>query len=198
MNKALVLSSMLGLSATLGCSPLLAAEQPYSLDPEHTTVAFLIDHVGYAKTLGYFSDVSGTFTYDDETGQLSDVVITVKTDSVQSDNQARDKHVRSKDFLNTTKFPEMTFTASAANVQDDGTAEIAGELQLLGNSQTLSLSATLNKADKYPFGHKMFTLGVSARGQLQRSDYGMDYGVANALVGDTVELIIETEANRQK
>ena len=198
MKKALVLSSMLGLSATLGSSPLLAAAQQYSLDPEHTTVAFLIEHVGYAKTLGYFSDVSGTFTYDDETGQLSDVVITVQTDSVQSDNKARDKHVRSKDFLNTKKFPEMTFTASDANVQGDGTTEIAGELQLLGKSQALSLSATLNKADKYPFGHKKFTLGVSARGELQRSDYGMDYGVANALVGDSVELIIETEANQQK
>ncbi|MGQ7846869.1 YceI family protein [Granulosicoccus sp. 3-233] len=198
MKKTLLLASLLGLSAGVTSSSLLAAAQQYSLDPEHTTVAFLIEHVGYAKTLGYFSDVSGTFSYDDETGQLTDVVITVKTDSVQSDHKARDKHVRSKDFLNTKKFPEMSFTADNIAVQGDGTADIAGELQLLGTSQPLSLTATLNKADKYPFGHKQFTLGVSARGQLQRSDYGMDYGVANALVGDVVELIIETEANRQQ
>ena len=54
------------------------------------------------------------------------------------------------------------------------------------------------RPEKYPFGHKKFTLGVSGRGALQRSDYGMDYGVANALVGDTVELIIEIEANQEK
>lgn len=194
MNKVMTFSAVLGLSASLLSGSALAAAQRYTLDPAHTTVAFLIDHVGFARTLGYFSDVSGTFTYDEETGQVSDVVITVKTESVQSDNEARDKHVRSKDFLNTGKHPEMTFTASGFTVADDNSADMAGELQLLGQTQPLTLSATLNKAENYPFGHKKFTLGVSARGELQRSDYGMDYGVANALVGDTVELIIETEA----
>lgn len=194
MYKALTLSVMLGLSASLASSPLLAAAQRYTLDPAHTTVAFLIEHVGYAKTLGYFSEVSGTFSYDDETGQVSDVAISVNTNSVQSNNEARDKHVRGKDFLNTKSHPEMLFTASEATVPDTGTLDISGELQLLGQTQPLTLSATLNKAENYPFGHKKFTLGVSARGQLQRSDFGMDYGVANALVGDTVELIIEAEA----
>ncbi len=198
MQKAKTWSRALGVAAILGCAPLMAAGQQYSLDSEHTTVAFMIEHVGYAKTLGYFSDVSGSFTYDAQSGQLSDVVITVKTDSVQSDNEARDKHVRGKDFLNTKQFPEMRFTASDVLVQPEGSTEIDGQLQLLGKSLPLTLTATLNKADKYPFGHKLFTLGVSARGELQRSDYGMDYGVANALVGDTVELIIETEANQQK
>mgnify|MGYP000105687177 CR=1 FL=1 len=198
MQKAKTGSIALGMAVVLGHTPLMAAEQQYSLDSEHTTVAFLIEHVGYAKTLGYFSDVSGTFTYDEETGELSDVLITVKTNSVQSDNKARDKHVRGKDFLDTKQHPEMSFTASDVTVQPDGSTDIEGELQLLGKSQPLTLSATLNKAERYPFGHKLFTLGVSARGELQRSDYGMDYGVANALVGDTVELIIETEANQQK
>ena len=198
MYKALTMSTLLGLSAALGSSPLLAAAQRYTLDPEHTTVAFLIEHVGYAKTLGYFSDVSGSFTYDDETRELSDVLMTVETGSVQSDNEARDKHVRSKDFLNTKKHPQMSFTADNVRVEAEGLTDIVGELQLLGQTQPLTLSVTLNKAAKYPFGHKSFTLGISARGQLQRSAYGMDYGVANALVGDTVELIIETEANQQK
>lgn len=197
MFRILTLSTLLGLSAALASSPVLAAAQRYTLDSAHTTVAFLVEHVGYAKTLGYFSDVSGSFSYDQETGQLSDVAISVKTASVQTDDKARDKHVRSKDFLNTGNHPEMTFTAAEATVPDTGETELVGELQLLGKTLPLSLSVVLNKAEKYPFGHKKFTLGVSGRGELQRSDYGMDYGVANALVGDTIELIIETEANRQ-
>lgn len=194
MIKTSTLSIVLALFATAS----MAAPQRYTLDPEHTTVAFLVEHVGYAKTLGYFQDVSGGFTYDDETGQVSDVTITAKTDSVQTNHEARDKHLRSKDFLNVRQFPEMIFTADGSTYQAEGSAALTGDLQLLAETRPLTLSVSLNKAEKYPFGHKKFTLGVSARAELQRSDYGMAYGVANALVGDTVELIIEIEANQEK
>lgn len=159
-------------------------------------MAFLVEHVGYAKTLGHFQNVSGSFTYDDETRQVSAVTITAKTDSVQTNHEARDKHLRSKDFLNVEKYPDMIFTADEVSLPEEGSADLPGNLQLLAETRPLVLSVSLNKADTYPFGHKKFTLGVSARGALQRSDYGMSYGVANALVGDTVELIIEIEANQ--
>ena len=179
-------------------SPVFAANERFSLDKAHTTVAFLVDHVGFAKTLGYFSDVSGSFSYDSETGVVSDVQIVVETTSVQSDNKARDKHLRKADFLNVKKYPKMIFTAASATVDDQGKADIEGELQLLGETQPLTLTATLNKSEKYPFGHKKLTLGISARASLQRSAYGMDYGVANGLVGDEIDLIIEVEANQDK
>ncbi len=184
--------------AAILASPLFAANQQFTLDKSHTTVAFLIDHVGFAKTLGYFSNVSGSFSYDSDTATVSDVNIIIETNSVQSGNKARDKHLRNKDFLNVKKHPEMVFTAEKATVNNNGQAEIAGQLQLLGQSQPLTLTATLNKSDKYPFAHKKLTLGVSARGSLDRSEFGMEYGVANGLVGDTVDLIIEIEANLSK
>ena len=190
-----------GLSAVLVlCTSLSTthAADRYTLDPAHTTVAFLIDHVGYAKTLGLFTDVSGSFIFEQDTGTVTDISISVGTASVNSANEARDKHVRSKDFLNVSEYPEMTFTASSASIDPDGAGEISGELTLLGKTQSLTLSIQLNKADDYPFGHKRFTLGVSASGTLDRSDYGMDYGVANALVGDQVNLILETEAIQDK
>ena len=174
--------------------PAFAASERFTLDSAHTAVAFLIDHVGYAKTLGSFTDVEGSFSFDADSGEITDVNIVVKTSSVDSANEARDKHVRDKDFLDVQTHPEMIFTASSATLDADGMVEISGELQLLGQLQPLVLSATLNKAEKYPFGHKSFTLGVSARGTVQRSAYGMDYGVANGLVGDTIDLIIEAEA----
>lgn len=188
---ALVCVSMLA-------SPVYAASERFTLDKSHTTVAFLVDHVGFAKTLGYFSSVSGSFNYDAESGVLSDVSITVETKSVQSDNKARDKHLRKSDFLDVKKYPEMVFTASSATLNDKGMVDITGQLTLLGETQPLTLQATLNKSDNYPFGHKKLTLGISARGSLLRSDYGMDYGVANGLVGDKIDLIIETEANKAK
>lgn len=177
-------------------SPVFAASERFTLDKSHTTVAFLVDHVGFAKTLGYFSKVSGSFSYDADAGTVSDVQIVVETSSVQSDNKARDKHLRKSDFLDVKKHPKMLFTAANATLDENGMAEIAGELQLLGQTEALTLTVTLNKSEQYPFGHKKLTLGVSARGSLQRSDYGMDYGVANGLVGDKIDLIVESEANK--
>ena len=76
------------------------------------------------------------------------------------------------------------------------TGEVPGELTLLGETHPLVLDVTLNKAEVYPFGHERFTLGLSLSGSLQRSDWGMTYGVDNGLVGDEVTLILETEAMR--
>lgn len=175
-----------------------AAAERYTLDPTHTTVAFLIDHIGYAKTLGLFPDVSGTLSFDQQTNTVTDIAIKVATASVDTANEARDKHVRNKDFLNVSEYPEMIFTAASATIDESGSGEIEGELTLLGTTLPLTLQVKLNKAENYPFGHKRFTLGVSASGSLNRSAYGMDYGVANALVGDNVQLILETEAIRDK
>jgi len=174
-----------------------AAAENYALDADHTTVAFLVDHLGFAKTLGRFADVEGSFLYDEETRELSDVQIVIKTASVQSDHKARDKHLRGKDFLSVKKHPTMTFSASSLSSTGDNTGTIEGELTLLGQTHPLTLDVMLNKSDKYPFGHKKQTLGVSARGSVQRSLYGMDYAVANKLVGDQVDLIIEIEAIQQ-
>ena len=184
----------------LAVLPALAMAEParYDLDPEHTTVAFLVDHVGYAATLGVFAQVEGGFTYDMETQELSDVRVTVATASVETLNDARDEHVNSADFLDTGTHPEMVFTATGGTPADATSGEVAGELTLLGKTGPLVLDVTLNKAETYPFGHKRFTLGLSLRGSLKRSDWGMEYGVANNLVGDEVTLIIEAEARRME
>ncbi|MBM7069262.1 YceI family protein [Actibacterium sp. 188UL27-1] len=172
----------------------MAEPQRYELDPTHTTIAFLIDHIGYAGTLGVFTDIEGGFTYDMETQELSAVTVTVQTASVNSFKEARDGHVRNTDFLSVDAHPTMTFTATGGTPSSDTTGTVEGELTLLGETRPLTLEVTLNKAEPYPFGHKRFTLGLTARGSLNRSEFGMGYGVENGLVGDTVDLIIEAEA----
>ncbi|MCV0424075.1 MAG: YceI family protein [Roseibium sp.] len=186
-----------GIAAlTLGATAALGEPHRYELDPEHTTIAFLVDHLGYADTLGLFLTFEGGFTYDMDTQDLSDVIITVQTASVESFNEARDGHVRSGDFLNVETFPVMTFTATGGTPTSATTGTVEGELNLLGQTHPLTLDVTLNKAAKYPFGHGRFTLGLSARGTVTRSAYGMTYAVDNGFVGDEVQLILETEAMR--
>jgi len=189
---------LFGCTMVLGLASPHALAEPhrYELDPEHTTIAFQVDHLGYAQTLGLFLEFEGGFTYDMETQDLSDLSVTVRTASVNSFNEARDGHVRSKDFLDVEAFPVMTFTAASGTPAGDTEGTVEGTLTLLGQSHPLRLDVTLNKAARYPFGHGRFTLGISARGTVMRSQYGMTYAVDNGFVGNEVNLILETEAMR--
>ncbi len=191
----------LGLLAVVP-TPVWAQAQAarYEIDPDHLTVAFLVDHIGYAKTLGLFRTARGNFSFDEAGVRLSAVRIEVETASVFSNQRKRDEHLKGPDFLNSSEFPRMVFSADTARRTGDRTFEIAGQLQLLGKTQPLTLQATWNKSAESPmggFGRKPYVMGVSARGSFKRSAFGMNYAVANGWVGDEVSLIIEFEAVRQ-
>jgi polyisoprenoid-binding protein YceI len=168
----------------------------YELDPDHLTIAFLVEHIGYAKTLGAFGSASGGYTFDETTSMLSAVRVVVETNSVDTHHEARDRHLASRDFLNSGTHPTMTFTAESARRTGERTFVVTGKLELLGATRPLTLEATLNKSAPYPIGARAEVMGVSLRGALKRSEFGMTYGVADGLVGDTVEIVIEIEARR--
>lgn len=193
MHRTIVLAA---LCATISL-PAYAEPHRYELDPEHTTIAFTVQHLKFADTLGLFAEVRGGFTYDKETQELSDVTVTVNAASLTTLHAARDKHVRSDDFLNVKSFPTITFTATGGQATNNTTGRVTGNLTLLGQTRPLALDVKLVGEGQYPFGHKRFVLGLSARGSLNRSDFGMSYGVKNGLVGNEVQLLIETEAMRR-
>ncbi len=178
--------------------PAQAEPQRYELDPEHTTVAFMIQHLSYADTLGLFGEVSGGFTYDMETQELSDVTVTVSSDSLNTMNEPRDEHVQSRDFLAVEEYPTISFTADGGEPASETSGTVTGDVTILGETRPLTLEVELVGQGPYPFGHERFVLGISARGSLNRSDFGMTYGVDNGLVGDEVQLLIETEAMRME
>lgn len=175
----------------------VAAPARYEIDPEHTVIAFLVEHIGFARVLGSFGEVEGSFSFDEDAGTISDVRVTVNTASVASHHEERDEHLRSDDFLDTKKYPSMTFAANEARRINDREFEITGELTLIGVTHPLTLNARWNKSGDYPIGRNAYAIGVSVRGVLERSDFGMDYAVDNGWVGDEVEIIIEFEAQRQ-
>ena len=183
----------------LVAAPAQAEPARYELDPDHLMLAFMVEHVGYAKVLGTFRAARGSYTFDEATGALSDVRIEADTASVFTNQRKRDDHLKGADFLNSAEFPRMTFTASNATRTGERTFDITGQLELLGRSQPLTLHATWNKSGISPMvpGNKTWVMGVSARGSFERSAYGMNYAVANGWVGNKVELIIEFEAHRK-
>ncbi len=179
----------------LSCSGY-AESNRYEIDPDHLTVGFLVEHVGFAKVFGMFRDASGGFTFDEGTGEITDVRVVVRTASVFTGVEARDGHLRSEDFFDVEQFPEMVFEAKRA-VLSERAAVVAGTLTLRGQTQPLQLELTWNKSGVSPLPGNPYVAGMSARGRFPRSAFGMSYGVADGLVGDDVELIIELEAHRK-
>ena len=177
----------------------LADDETYVLDETHLSIGFLVDHAGYARTLGMFTKASGSFKYDENKSLVSDIEIIIDTSSVFTNHDKRDSHLRSPDFLNVDQYPEMTFKGSINDLKLNP-GKIAGNLTLLGITRPLILNATINKIDTYPFRvglSKPMVIGVSATASFKRSDFGMNYAVKKKLVGDEIDLIIEFEARQQ-
>src|SRR5689334_22572078 len=142
------------VALALCAAPAAAAPARYELDPAHLTIAFLVAHIGYAKTLGSFHTASGEFTFDEATGALSGVRVVVAANSVDRAPAERDKHLKSGDFLDSSKHAQMIFTAASAQRTGERTFRVAGELELLGVRKPLTLEATVNKNAPYPIGDR--------------------------------------------
>lgn len=172
-------------------TPSRAAD--YEIDPNHTHVLFLVDHLGFSKMVGLFTDVGGTFSFDPANVKASKLAVTVKTASLQTQFTPRDNDLKGADWFNVTEFPDMKFVGTSYAKKDDKTGTITGNLTLLGVTKPVVLEVTFNKAGVRP-SDKVEAAGFSARGQLKRSDFGMKTFLP--YIGDEVDLLIETEGIR--
>ncbi|ROT99601.1 YceI family protein [Marinobacter sp. R17] len=193
------MTPMRHLFAALLCFGLFntsAAAEPikYKIDPDHFSVLFAVNHLGFDDVLGFFREANGGFTYDKGTGELTQGKVVIKSKSVFTNHKERDEHLCKADFLNCRKYPDITFQVTRFEKKTATTGVLHGNLTLLGQTRPVALDLTLNKAGVYPFGHEKFTLGFSATTTLQRSQWGMDYGLNPLMVGDDVRLRFEFEA----
>jgi polyisoprenoid-binding protein YceI len=179
-------------------SPVKAEPAEWEIDAEHFSIAFETEHAGYQKQLGLFLEAAGSFRYDPATRQLDSGRVEIQADSIFSNHEARDNHLRGRDFLNVRRNPVIVFEATDFAAGNDGQGDLTGNLTLLGQTHPVVLEVVINKQAVYPFGHRKETLGISARTSINRSRWGMDYGVADQLVGDEVILRFEFEAIRQE
>ncbi len=166
----------------------------WTVDPSHLSIVFSADHIGYGSVWGMFLRAEGSFTYDEATQDLSDLVFTVDATSVFTNDDARDGHLRSADFLAAEASPEARFVMTGAEKATETTGRIMGDLTLRGETKPVTLDVTLNKIGAYPFGPN-YVLGVTVETTLKRSDFGSTYAID--LVADEIPLVIELEAIRQ-
>lgn len=185
-----LVSATCGL-AILAVSPVFAAET-WTIDPSHTQVTFSIGHFGFSTVHGMFRDVEGVVYLDEANPANSYVNFTVHADSVDTNWEARDEHIRNADFLHVDEHPTITFASTEVETSGPDTATVIGDLTLLGVTRPASFEVTLNKLGESPVTQQK-TAGFTAEGTIDRTEWGMDtYAPA---VGAEVTLVINTEVS---
>lgn len=191
--------AVLAAAALAGvAAPANAEPARWVIDEDHFNIAFEVMHGGFARQIGLFLDAEGEFVYDEDADELHSGTVTVDSDSVFTDHDERDEHVRSDDFLAVDDHPEMRFEATDYDAE---AGTLTGDLTLLGTTRSVTLDIAVNRIDDYPFEGGVFSdtpyvLGASLRGTIERSDYGMTYALEDDAVGDAVDIRIEFEARR--
>jgi|WetSurMetagenome_2_1015567.scaffolds.fasta_scaffold23144_4 polyisoprenoid-binding protein YceI len=161
----------------------------YQFDPAHTSVTFKIRHAGISWVQGRFDEFGGACTLDAEDPAKSAFEMTIKTASVDTNVAARDEHLRSPDFFDTKKFPEMTFKSTAVKKVEGG-LEVAGDFTLHGATKPITFTLVGGKKAEFPKGTQR--VGFVTEFSLKRSDFGMDKMIPD--VGDEVRIFISLEA----
>ena len=205
MHSMRVSRSATAVLAALLLLPLAvsAAARTWVIDPEHFSIAFSVEHAGFADVMGLFQQAEGQFVYDPETRELESGEVTVQADSVFTAHGERDEHVRDGDFLDADAHPEIRFVATGYEPEGDEHGELRGDLTLLGDTRPVTLDVRINRMGEYPFGGGLFSdppyvIGISAETTIRRSEWGLTYGVEKDIVGDAVDLRFELEARRQE
>ncbi|EHD21021.1 Protein yceI [Brenneria sp. EniD312] len=191
LKKTLLGLTAFSLLASAGSA--LAADYKFDKEGQHAFIQFRINHLGYSWIYGGFNDFDGTFTFDEKNPAADKVNVTINTNSVDTNHAERDKHIRSADFLNVSKFPQATFTST--EVKKDGDEyDITGNLTLNGVTKPVKLDAKLIGQGNDPWGN--YRAGFEAEGTIKLKDFNItnDLGPAS----QEVELIISVEGVRQK
>ena len=180
------------VTALTGATGAMAAD--YTIDLTHSHILFFVDHIGFAKMIGLFTNFAGKFSFDPENVSASKLTVTIKTDSLRTQFTARDKDLKSAEWFDVAEFPEITFLGTEFSKKDEHTGTITGELTLHGTTKPVTLDVVLNKVGQNPFD-KQNSAGFSARATLKRSVFGMK--TLLGLIGDDVDIIIEVEAKQR-
>ncbi len=184
-------------AAALAVSPFAsAAPESYKIDPAHSSVNFKVRHL-FSDVNGKFTKFDGTFTVDADAVPQSTVSATVKADSIDTANAKRDGDLKSADFFDATKFPEITFKSKEVKSTGSDTADITGDFTMHGVTKPLTLHAKFLGKGKGMGGD--ISGWKLTSDPIKRSDYGLNWSKAiegTQVIGDDVEMSIDIEADK--
>ncbi|HEY7941976.1 MAG TPA: YceI family protein [Candidatus Limnocylindrales bacterium] len=168
---------------------------PWTLDPAHVNVEFAVKHMMLTTIRGRFQDLAVEVDFDEQAPERSSVVARIATASITTDQERRDAHLRSADFLDAERYPEMVFTSTSIARISPRAYEITGDLTIRDQTHPVVLDAELLGTVAGLQGGRL--TAVSADARISRKDWGLTWNVAlesgGWLVGDEIKIHLEFE-----
>jgi polyisoprenoid-binding protein YceI len=188
MSKTFFAAALTTLFAALS-APRPASAADYDIDPVHSGVNFKIAHMGISWVYGRFDSFSGGFTLDPSNPAASSFAMSIKVDSVDTNNKKRDEHLASPDFFNVKQFPGMDFKSTAVKAVDEG-FQVTGDFTMHGMTKPIALTLKGGRTAEFPPGTKRTAFVTQFT--VKRSDFGIDK--FKDMLGDEVYVDISFEA----
>lgn len=191
--KLKILIPLLILVWTLG-----AQGKPYKIDHSHSKVAFNVTHLVFNTMDGNFKKFKGSFDYDEDSGVLKNVKVTINTKSINTNHVKRDKHLKSADFFNAKKYPHISYSLDKVEIEIGKEKIVKGTLNMHGVKKVVPMRLSLLGPVSDPWGNTMLVFKMW--GSIARKEFGIDWNqslkgkVKGMLIGEIVDIKIGGEA----
>ncbi len=171
----------------------------WQIDPVHSSLTFSVKHMMVSTVRGHFSGIRGTIDFDPESPQTARVEATVPAATIDTGSPDRDNHLRSADFFEAERYPEINFRSRKVERNGDSRYTVVGDLTVRGVTKPVVLDAEFFGIQKDP---RMGTrAGLAATTTIDRKDFGLTWNVAlesgGILVGDKVKIDLDVAAVQQ-
>lgn len=180
--------------------PTFAFATTWTIDPDHSNVGFKVRHLMVSNVKGSFEKHTGVVELDDKDITKSKVEVSIDTNSINTNVQKRDEHLRSADFFDVAKYPAMTFVSKKVAKAGKDKLKVTGDLTLHGVTKSVVLDVEgPTKESKDPWGN--IRKGATATTKINRKDFGLVWNAAletgGVAVGEEIIITLEIEMIRK-
>lgn len=174
---------------------LASAQTTWNIDPAHTSIRFAVDHMVISEVEGIFSKYEGSIVASKDDFSDAKINFVVDVNSVNTNNEKRDGHLKSADFFETEKYPKMTFVSTSVEKTGTGKYNLKGNLSLHGVTKEITLAMTYGGTTKDPWGNTK--AGLKVTGVINRTDFGLKYNsvleAGSLMIGEEVTITAKVE-----
>lgn len=174
------------------------AQKAWVEDPLHSKLGFTVTHLGIADVPGYFDEYDVTIT--SSKADFSDAVVELKADvkSINTQVEQRDNHLRSPDFFDVDRFPELTFKSKSIKKLKDNSYRLTGDLTIHGVTKQVEMTMLHRGTTANPNADGAPVAGIQITGTINRSDFGVGPGFPPPMISDEVRIKADGEFGHKK
>jgi polyisoprenoid-binding protein YceI len=195
MRRALAAIVILWFVALYTAAQSAATAGTWQIDPNHSSPQFAVRHLGISTVHGSFQKVKGTVQYDPADVSKTAIEATIDTTSITTNNDSRDKDLRSPNYFDVDKFPTMTFKSKKVEWAGGGKLKVTGDLTIKGVTREVVLNIDApSDPIKDPRGN--MHMGTEATTTISRKDFGVGGG-NTMMIGDDIKITIDVEMIKQ-